>query len=152
VLPGASVSRSLQDRDLLLLLHKIHPEDSSKGYTPAYEFLMFREHDLELLGHLSIRIGDNQNLRNWDGHIGFAVLENHRGHAYALRACKLVIPILKHHKIDPVFITCDPINWASRKTIENLGAKFIEIVDIPEWHESYFLGNRQKCRYQWNLG
>ncbi|MBW7875265.1 MAG: GNAT family N-acetyltransferase [Candidatus Cloacimonetes bacterium] len=145
-------SKTLKDKELLLVLHKTYPRDKDRGYAPAYEFLMLRDPDLELLGQITVRVGDDENIRNWDGHIGYGVLKEHRGHSYAKRACRLLIPILKHHQINPVYITCDPANFASKATINSLGAKFIETVDIPEWHESYFLGNRQKCRYQWDLG
>ena len=62
-----------------------------------------------------------------------------------------VANLAKKHGINPVWITCNPDNWASRRTCEIAGGKLIEIVDIPKHNDQYKIGERQKCRYRFDL-
>jgi hypothetical protein len=48
-------------------------------------------------------------------------------------------------------IDVHPDNIASRRTFELAGAKFVEIVDLPEDTDMYQEGERQKCRYRIDL-
>jgi tagatose 1,6-diphosphate aldolase len=51
---------------------------------------------------------------------------------------------------DAVIITCDPDNIPSRRTIENLGAQFLDEVSLTR-RVSHCAGTRIKRRYRWNL-
>jgi tagatose 1,6-diphosphate aldolase len=51
--------------------------------------------------------------------------------------------------MDVVWITCNPDNWASRRTCERLGCQLVDIVELPEHIDMYQDGERQKCRYRW---
>ena len=62
-----------------------------------------------------------------------------------------IVKYAKQHGINPVWITCNPDNWASRRTCELAGARLIEIVDLPEHTDMYQKGERQKCRYRIDL-
>ena len=53
--------------------------------------------------------------------------------------------------LDPLWITCDPENIASRRTLELAGAKFVEIVDVPENCIIHRNGHPRKCRYRLSL-
>ena len=57
-------------------------------------------------------------------------------------------PLLTHHDIDPIWITCNPDNMPSRRTCELIGAELINIVDLPKDIDLYLVGDRQKCRYR----
>jgi len=48
-----------------------------------------------------------------------------------------------------VTITCDPDNWASRRTIERLGAELVDEVAVPADDPHYQRGSRTKKRYRW---
>ncbi len=73
----------------------------------------------------------------------------HRGHHYAARAVGLLLPLARKLGIDPLWITCDPENDASRRSLEIAGAKFVEIVDVPEsCGIRKFGGKLRKCRYR----
>ena len=85
------------------------------------------------------------------GHIGYNVVRKHRGHRYAARACKLLLPLAASHGLKTIWITCNPDNLASRRTCEILGATMVEIVDIPTDCEMYARGERRKCRYRLDL-
>jgi predicted acetyltransferase len=50
--------------------------------------------------------------------------------------------------LQTVWITCNPDNWASRRTCELAGAELVEIVDLPEDNDMYRKGKRRKCRYR----
>ena len=89
------------------------------------------------IGNLSVRIADSEYIVQYFGHIGYGVHPLFRGHRYAARACRLVLPVLAHHDIDPIWITC-----------ELIGAELVNIVDLPKDIDLYLVGDRQKCRYR----
>jgi predicted acetyltransferase len=55
-------------------------------------------------------------------------------------------------KFERLWITCDPENAASRRSLELAGAKFVEVVDVPEDCVIYKTGHARKCRYRIDLG
>jgi tagatose 1,6-diphosphate aldolase len=103
-------------------------------------------------GRVSLRIGDTPELRLFSGHIGYAVDEAFRGRRLALRAARLVLPLAAAHGMEPVWITCHPGNTPSIRTIEALGAAYVETVDLPESHPARLAGERQKRRYRLHVG
>ena len=58
-----------------------------------------------------------------------------------------MLNLARAHGMLHVWITCNPDNWASRRTCEKLGCQMIEIVAVPETHPLYQRGDREKCRY-----
>ncbi len=141
----------LIDDDLELVLVDERPGDHENGLVPAYRFEMrFTGTDTKV-GHIYLRVGDLYNLVMYGGHIGFAVLAEHRGHRYAARACRLLFPLARSHGIETLWITCNPDNVASRRTCEIVGGELVEIVDLPEDTNAYQKGERQKCRYRFQL-
>ena len=57
----------------------------------------------------------------------------------------------KKHQINPLWITCNPDNIASRRTCEIAGGKLVEIVELPSNNDQYHKGDRNKCRYRFDL-
>lgn len=140
----------LVDGDLSLeLRHKV-PAQPEKGYVPAYSFVLWAEG--REAGHLHLRAQNTPLLERVGGHIGYGVNEAFRGRHYAERACRLVLPLARAHGFKELWMTCNPDNVASRRTLERLGAEFVEIVDVPVDHEMYKLGELKKCRYRMDLG
>lgn len=139
----------LQDAGLSLRVAELVPPAPGPEGVAIYRFEMLV--DRQRAGGLNLRIGHNVDLEMYRGHIGYRVDERHRGRHYAERACRLVLPLAASHGLQPVWITCNPDNWASRRTCERLGAELIEIVTIPEWSEMYLSGAREKCRYRLDL-
>lgn len=78
-------------------------------------------------------------------------INRYLGNHYAARSCKLLFALAKKYGINPLWITCDPGNIASRKTCEMAGGNLLEIVDLPEGSEQYQMGDRQRCRYKFDL-
>jgi tagatose 1,6-diphosphate aldolase len=137
----------LRDRDLWLELRAREPENSARGWVPAYRFAMRLDGVDHAVGRLGLRIGSNQTIQKYAGHIGYEVSPAFRGSHLAERSCRLVIPLARRHGFREIWITCNPDNWPSRRTCERLGAELIDIVDVPRDSELYAPGNERKCRY-----
>jgi tagatose 1,6-diphosphate aldolase len=130
-----------------LRFERMLPGDESRGMVPAYHFRILNPHGQDV-GHLNFRVGDTRHVRIAAGHIGFAIHEPFRGHHYALQASQAIAPFVR--QVYPaVTITCDPDNHASRRTIEKLGARFMDQVAVPPDDPQYLSGSREKRRYEW---
>lgn len=142
---------TLIDDDLQLVLVKTVPGNTDVGRVPEYTFRMTPTGQNERMGTISLRVGQSPLILCYAGHIGYGVEPDYRGHHYAARACKLLLPLARRHDLNPIWITCNPDNFASRRTCELAGAQFVEIVDVPEDLEMYQKGDVQKCRYRLDL-
>jgi tagatose 1,6-diphosphate aldolase len=116
---------------------------------PTYFFRMMSCMRDEELGSINLRIGSTPHLELYAGHIGYGVHLPHRGHHYAARSLKLLLPLARRHALDPLWITCDPENAASRRSLEIAGAELVEIVEVPEeCGIRKYGGKLRKCRYR----
>jgi tagatose 1,6-diphosphate aldolase len=120
-------------------------------HVPTYHFRMVHAATAEEMGQINLRSETNLIIEHYAGHIGYGVHESYRGHHYAARAIRLLMPLAVQLGINPLWITCDPDNVASRRSCEIAGAEFVEIVDLPPEYLGYALGQRQKCRYRLTL-
>lgn len=131
------------------------PGDPARGRVPCYHFWMHilpgADSPVQIAGSIGLRIGNNYDLETYIGHIGYNVFPPARGHHYAERSCRLLLNLARAHGMRRLWITCNPDNWASRKTCLNLGCKLAEIVVIPPTHSLYQRGEREKCRYWLDL-
>lgn len=140
-----------RDDDLRLGLDTIYQPDGSPWMVPAYRFDML-VHGTKV-GTISLRVGDNERLVRYAGHVGYAVDEPWRGRRLAERATRLLFPLAKAHGLDPLWIGCNPDNAASRRTLERLGATLVEVVALPPDYDRYYSrGEREKCRFRLSLG
>jgi predicted acetyltransferase len=125
----------------------IVPADASAGLVPYYHFVILLADGTEV-GHINFRLGLTEHVQVSAGHIGYQIGEPFRGNGYALAACHAIAPFVR--SVYPrVIITCDPENHASRRTIEKLGASFIEEIEVPRHDPQYRPGGRRKRRYEW---
>ena len=129
-----------------LRLRQIVPGDPARDLVPFYHFAICA--GAAEVGHVNFRVGDTEAVRLYAGHIGYAVLEGFRGHRYAYLACRAVAPLVRSF-YPVVIITSDPDNLASLRTIERLGAVFLEEIPVPPHDPNYQRGSRAKRRYQW---
>jgi tagatose 1,6-diphosphate aldolase len=141
----------LIDGDLELRLVATRPAVPDKGLVPEYSFTMTLVGGDTELGGINLRIGDTERLRMYAGHFGYGVHPEHRGHRYAARACRLLLPLARSHGLKTLWIACNPDNIASRRTCELAGAHFVETVDVPEETDIHRRGEYQKCRYRLDL-
>jgi predicted acetyltransferase len=142
---------SLVERELKLVLAEAYPGDPALNYVPAYKFDMKLAGQDKKIGHIELRIGNTTSIVMYGGHIAYGVNPEYRGHRYAARACRLLLPLARRHGLKTLWITCNPDNIASRRTCELAGGKLVEIVDLPEESDMYQEGERQKCRYRFDL-
>jgi tagatose 1,6-diphosphate aldolase len=84
----------------------------------------------DVMGDIDLRVGLTEKLKMMGGHIGYEVYEPYRGHRYATRSCRLLLPFARKLGIETVLITCDPQNIPSVKTIEALGAELIKTHEV----------------------
>ncbi len=138
---------ALSSGDVLLRFVRVVPSEASRGLVPFYHFQILAAAGQEV-GHINFRVGDTEHVRVSAGHIGFEILEPFRGHGYALQACRAIAPFVRS-VYGAVTITCDPDNDASRRTIERLGASFVDEVAVPAHDPQYQRGARSKRRYKW---
>jgi tagatose 1,6-diphosphate aldolase len=108
---------------------------------------MRRTGTAERVGLIRLRVGPARALR-CPGQIGYEVDEPHRGHRYAARSCRLLLPFAAAHGMAAVWLTVDPMNFASQRTCELIGARYVETVRIPQGHEMYRQGARYRRRYR----
>ena len=140
------MTRDAHDGDVRLSLDRLQEPDGSRWSVPAYHFdIRFGE---VRGGTISLRVGDHERLVRYAGQVGFAVDPPCRGHRLAERATRLLLPLARSHGLDPLWITSNPDNAASRHTLERLGAIFVEQVDLPGDYDGYARGERLKCRFR----
>jgi tagatose 1,6-diphosphate aldolase len=126
-----------------------------KGFVPAYHFWMRLRPEyglpVQIAGGIGLRVGHTDNLEMYLGHIGYNVYPPARGHHYASRAVRLLLPFARRVGINPLWITCNPDNIASRRTCQRAGGQLVEIVKLPSEHSLYARGERAKCRFRFDL-
>jgi predicted acetyltransferase len=122
---------------------------------PVYHFWMRIDPaaypPIPIAGTINLRIGSTLDIVRYYGHVGYEVFTRAQGRRYACRACKLLLPLARHHDLDPLWITCNPDNIPSRKTCEGLGARLVDTVPVPRDHPLYLRGAKEKCRYKLDL-
>lgn len=140
----------LSDGEIDLIIEVKTEAYEPKGYLPAYKYEIRLHYGTARIGRIDLRIGHNINTY-YGGNIGYEIEEIYRGHHYAAKACRLVKQVAQAHGMGKLIITNNPHNIPSRKTCENIGARLVEIIDLPSDNEMYQLGDRQKCRYEWAI-
>ena len=126
---------------------QIEPGDSVTGTVSAYHF---RIHDADGIdvGRLRYRPSNATTVTHYVGHVGFEIAPEHRGKRYAYRACLAIAPFVFQSQ-ESVILTTNLDNTPSNKTIERLGAVFLDIQTVPETDPHYAFGGRVKRRYRW---
>jgi tagatose 1,6-diphosphate aldolase len=124
----------------------------SRGLVAAYHFWMritggVGEPAITIVGGLGLRIGHNREIELYSGNVGYHVYPPARGRHYAERAVRLILPLARRHGMNHLWITTNPENSASRRTCERLGARLVDIVQIPKDHPFRARGESAKCRY-----
>jgi predicted acetyltransferase len=127
------------------------PPDNERDYVPAYEFTIRLPESKMPVGRINLRIGNTERIVRYGGHIGYGIQEEYRGHHYAAKACHLIKRVALDHGFNTLWITCNPENKPSRRTCEVIGCELVEIIDLPEDLDMYRRGERQVCRYRWDI-
>lgn len=110
------------------------------GWKPYYIYEIVVEQ--MTVGTIVLREGTNEE-RYFDGHIGYSIDEEFRGHHYSQEACLLLFDIAREKGFQELIITCSPDNIASRKIIESLPFIFLEEKAIPKELRKNFEANEK---------
>ena len=127
------------------------PADEGKGYVPAYVLGILDNATGDRVGRISLRIGNNELIDRYAGHVGYAVDKRHRGNGFAEKGCRLLVNLAREHGFTQLYITCNPDNLPSRRTIEKLGATLLGVENVPKDTDMYSSGDRVKLRYAWTF-
>jgi predicted acetyltransferase len=130
-----------------LYFDRLVPADPVHGLAPYYHFCILSPDGWDA-GHWNLRIGDNDHIQLYAGHVGYGVHEGYRGSNFARLACLAAAPFVRQIYRE-VIITADPDNLPSLRTIEKLGAEFLNEVSVPPTDPQYLGGSRFKRRYRW---
>ena len=101
-----------------------------KGYVPASTYWLIDKG--QFIGRVGVRHKLNKRLRDFGGHIGYAIRPSKRKKGYGTQILKLALLKAKKLGLKQVMITCDEFNIASRKIIESNGGKLKEKVKSKE--------------------
>ncbi|MBR4359323.1 MAG: GNAT family N-acetyltransferase [Clostridia bacterium] len=138
------------DGEIDLVLSNQDVADPSCGIEDGYLFSIYRCQTRDYVGYVSLRLGESPGLY-YLGHIGYRIEENHRGHHYAEKACRLLEPLIRRLRLGSVVITANVENTASRRTCERLGCELERIAPVPPEQRTLCAGALQKCRYIWRM-
>ncbi len=125
-----------------------NPAVPEKKHVPSYNFDIIKNNIR--IGEIGLRIGYTVGLY-YCGNIGYSIKEEYRGHSYAEKACRMIIPVMKMHKMEKVIITNEQNNISSKRVCEKLGAEFIHTVPLPTWTDLYAEGQRFVNIYEWTI-
>lgn len=94
----------------------------------ACDFLWITDAD-EVVGFIALRRELNEHLRQFGGHIGYAVRPSRRREGIAKEALRLVLDTARKQGLDRVMLTCDDDNPGSFRTIEGAGGELQDVID-----------------------
>ena len=136
----------LSDAELTLRLARTVDGDIDKKSVATYHFEMLIAD--EVVGGIRFRAENGFDVETYAGNLGYNVAPRFRGRHLAVRACRLLMPLANAHGFVELWITCDPGNYASRRTCERLGAELVDVAELPQDSDMYHDGERFKCRYR----
>lgn len=135
-----------RDEEIALALSPEDVRDPELGIEDGYTFDIWLRRPRRRVGYVSLRLGESPALY-YLGHIGYRIEEPFRGHGYAARACRLILPLMRDLQLRSVCITANPENTPSRKTCEKIGCELESITAVPAAYRALCAGAEYKCRY-----
>ena len=114
-----------------------------------FVYFIYDENNNEV-GVCTLRLS-SQYRENYLGNIGYEVIEEYRGNNYALKATKLLANVALYYEVDNLIITVNPSNTPSVKTISKLGAKYINVLEVPKECRFNRNGNPFVELYEWDI-
>lgn len=116
--------------------------------TKQFYYLIYDKED-NYVGNCGIRLSDDEQYE-YLGNIEYEIFKPYRGHDYALKASNLLAAVALFYNVSKITITADPTNLASNKTIQKLGARFIDVRRVPENSLLYAI-SKEVNAYEWNI-
>lgn len=134
----------------LVKAYFLSEEDAYDGVPTVYYDILLHDTNYKV-GKCDLRLKLDERMYYY-GHVGYHINEKDRGHHYAYHACQVLFKIAKElYGFKELFLTCDPDNEASYKTLKALNGELVEVTDIPDNHELYFKGKRYKCVFRYRI-
>ncbi len=133
-----------------LILRLIKYDFGNEQELPFYWYEIVHKVTDKVVGKISIRIGNNYH-SYYNGHIGYEVDEEYRGHNYAYKAVRTVLKVARYYGAKFIYLTCNDDNVASYKIIEKLGAQLVEKLVPPKDYFGYYEGIPLKRIYRLEL-
>lgn len=130
-----------------LRLEYLHTAEHPICRVPARFYSIFDDAG-EHAGNINLRLDIGEAIARYAGHVGYEVFPQHRGHGYAARALRLLLPVAREHGLHTLWITCDPGNLASRRTLERAGAEYVDALDVLYNGTIRLTGSPRKFRYR----
>jgi predicted acetyltransferase len=87
-----------------------------------------------IVGRASIRHELNESLLIEGGHIGYAVLAEHRRRGYATEILRQSLVVVRALGVERVLVTCDDDNLGSATVIERCGGRFDSVNKAEDGH------------------
>jgi predicted acetyltransferase len=84
----------------------------------------------EIVGRTSVRFMLNEFLAQRGGHVGYAVLPQHRRRGYATEILRQSLIIARAAGVGRALVTCDEDNVGSRAVIESCGGVLDSLVNL----------------------
>jgi hypothetical protein len=136
----------LRDQELQLKLERFRYDAIHK--VPSYDFRMMHAATAEDMGTIRLRVGSTKHVEMYAGHIGYDVYEAHRGHRYASRSVRLLMPasraalLVDHLRPGECSFTALPGDCGSRVCGD---------CECPADCVIHKAGHPRKCRYRLDL-
>lgn len=107
-------------------------ENLPKGHVPCTFFFAFNQEE-KIVGRVSIRHRLTDNLKKVGGHIGYAVVPEHRNQGVATEILKQSLSWCQDFlNLNQILVTCDDENIASIKTIEKNGGILEDKIELSK--------------------
>lgn len=96
-----------------------------EDWVPTTTFFAVRKEDNKIIGSTSIRHNlEQEMLKEYGGHIGYAVCPGERGKGYGTTILELALDYSSSLGLEKVMLSCKKDNIASRRIIEKCGGIF----------------------------
>ncbi|ATO43664.1 GNAT family N-acetyltransferase [Loigolactobacillus coryniformis] len=95
--------------------------------------------DQQVVGIINLRLGLNQALRQFGGHIGYSVRPTQRRRGYGRQMLALVLPYAQARGLKRVLLTCATTNIGSQKVITSNGGRLADTVNTTRPTQRYWI-------------
>lgn len=107
------------DEWLLKLEKSLDIPNISEDKVPGNTYFFIRTEDSKIIGMITIRHKLNEALLDRGGHIGYSIRPTERKKGYGTFMLKLALEKCRELNLSKVLITCNKMNVASAKVIQN---------------------------------
>ena len=88
--------------------------------------MVFRKSDMKMVGCMQVHNVLTQRMKDFTGHVGYSVRPSERRNGYAKRMLAKALEFLTAFGFEEVYVSCEPTNIASKKTILANGGEYVE--------------------------